>query len=76
MDKAVVKAMHDLRAQSSSTCAPVLPSYDSVRAAFWEGGELYEGAGFAKKAHIQIAVCNPECIKGYFRPLTRSNDVT
>ena len=25
-------------------------------------------AGFAEKNHIQICVCNPNCIKGYFLP--------
>lgn len=42
--------------------------YDSVRAAFWEGEELYPNAGFRKKNHIQICICNPNCIKGYFLP--------
>jgi hypothetical protein len=37
--------------------------FDSVRAAFWEGDELYEGAGFRKPNHIQIAILNPNCIK-------------
>lgn len=46
------------------------PPYDTVRGAFWEGKELYEGAGFREKDHIQICVINPNCIKGYFRPLT------
>ena len=42
--------------------------FDSVRAAFWEGDELYEGAGFRKQNHIQIAILNPNCIKGVFLP--------
>lgn len=70
LDKAVIKAMHDFRANGSAD-STVLAPYDSVRAAFWEGGELYSGAGFSKKAHIQIAVCNTDCIKGYFRPLPK-----
>lgn len=45
------------------------PSYDSVRGAFWEGKELYPGAGFKEKNHVQICVRNPNCIKGYFREL-------
>ena len=36
--------------------------------AFWEGHSLYPNAGFAEKNHIQICVCNPNCIKGYFLP--------
>lgn len=43
-------------------------SYDSVRGVFWEGKPLYPNAGFAEKNHIQICVCNPNCIKGYFFP--------
>lgn len=46
-----------------------LPSYDSVRAAFIEGEELYPNAGFKAKNHIQICVRNKACIKGYFKPL-------
>ena len=42
--------------------------YDSVRGVFWEGKPLYPNAGFAEKNHIQICVCNPNCIKGYFLP--------
>lgn len=43
-------------------------AYDSVRGVFWEGKSLYPNAGFAEKNHIQICVCNPNCIKGYFLP--------
>lgn len=63
-DRAVIEFMHTLRKESG------LPAYDTVRAAFPEGGRLYPGAGFTKRSHIQIAVRNPECIKGYFKPIT------
>jgi hypothetical protein len=53
--------MHDLRNSQK------LPAYQTVRAAFFEGAELYPNAGFRKKNHIQIAVCDVACIKGYFR---------
>jgi len=43
--------------------------FDSIRAAFWEGKELYPSAGFKEKNHIQICIRNPNCVKGYFRPL-------
>jgi hypothetical protein len=62
-DRAVIEFMHALRANSG------LPSYDTVRAAFPEGGELYPQAGFTARSHIQIAVRNPACIKGYFKPI-------
>jgi hypothetical protein len=38
-----------------------------VRAAFPEGREIYPGAGFDEKTHIQIALRNLDCIKGVFR---------
>lgn len=40
--------------------------FDSVRAAFIEGGPIYPGAGFNEKTHIQICIINPNCIKGFF----------
>lgn len=43
-------------------------SYDTVRGAFLEGEPVYPGAGFSREAHIQIAVRNPACILGVFRP--------
>ena len=42
--------------------------FDSVRAAFIEGSPIYEGARFFSENHIQIAVINPNCIKGIFLP--------
>lgn len=42
--------------------------FDSVRGVFFEGTELYPGAGFREKDHIQICIRNPNCIKGYFLP--------
>ena len=44
-------------------------SFDSIRAVFCEGKELYPNAGFNEKNHIQICIRNPNCIKGYFRPI-------
>lgn len=42
--------------------------FDSVRAAFWEGDELYPNAGFKTHNHIQLCIINPDCIKGVFLP--------
>jgi hypothetical protein len=42
--------------------------YDTVRGAFLEGPPVYPGAGFSRESHIQIAVRNPSCILGVFRP--------
>ncbi len=63
LDRASVETMHKVRELLK------LAPYDTVRAPFWEGEELYPGAGFAARNHIQIAVRNPDCILGYFRPI-------
>ncbi len=64
LDCAVIRYAHQLAEKEGVY-------FDSVRAAFWEGKPLYDGAGFRKQNHIQIAVLNPNCIKGIFLP--RSN---
>lgn len=43
------------------------PPVQTVRGVFIEGGSLYPGTDIAAKAHIQIAVVDPACIKGVFR---------
>lgn len=48
-----------------------LAPFDTVRGAFWEGGEAFPGAEIQSQSHIQIAVRNPECIHGYFRHKSR-----
>jgi len=62
LDCAVIRMAHSFMQKSQGI------HFDSVRAAFWEGDELYEGAGFRKQNHIQIAILNPNCIKGVFLP--------
>ena len=47
--------------------------FDSVRAAFWEGEELYPQAGFKTHNHIQLSIINPDCIKGIFLPRQKTN---
>lgn len=64
-DRAVIEFMHGLRASAS------VEPYDTVRAPFLEGEDLYENAGFKIRNHVQIAVRNPDCIKGYFRPIPK-----
>jgi len=44
-----------------------LSVFDSVRGVFVEGTEIYPNSGFMHKTHIQIAIRNPDCIKGVFR---------
>ena len=48
--------------------------YDSIRGVFTEGGEVYPGAGFVEKTHIQICIVNPNCIKGYFAPIEKNEN--
>ncbi len=63
LDCAVFETLHGFREERRY--AP----YDSVRGVFWEGNEIYQGAGFREKNHIQICVRDARCIKGYFRPI-------
>lgn len=63
LDCAVIQYMHSEMLEKKER------NFDTVRGAFWEGEELYPSAGFKEKNHIQLCVRNPNCIKGYFRPL-------
>lgn len=65
LDCQVIQMLHFYRAAND------LPPYDTVRAPFLEDEPLYTDAGFRRKNHIQIAVINTDCIKGYFRPLLK-----
>lgn len=55
-------------AQALDQPKDALPSFGSVRALFSEGGDIYPGAGFKEKTHIQICIRNSNCIKGFFDP--------
>ena len=61
LDCAVIRYAHKLAKEEGMY-------FDSVRAAFLEGEPLYPGSMFRKQNHIQIAVINPNCIKGIFLP--------
>ena len=63
LDCAVFNLMHSLIENTGQ--AP----YDTVRAAFWEGGELFPNSGFRGADHTQVCVRNLDCVLGYFRPL-------
>lgn len=43
--------------------------FDSVRGVFQEDAPVFEDSGIRLKSHIQIAIRNPACIVGYFRPI-------
>lgn len=68
LDCAVIETIHVYNATHNKE------PYDSVRGVFVEGGEIYPNSGFRDKTHIQICVRNPNCIKGYFYPLTKDDD--
>lgn len=64
LDCAVIQQIHDYMGATGQR------KYDSVRGLFTEGGPTYPGAGFQERTHIQLCICNPNCIKGYFAPLS------
>ncbi|EJW11734.1 hypothetical protein A33M_2802 [Rhodovulum sp. PH10] len=61
LDCAVIQRVHSIFEDAG------LPAFDAVRGVFTEGRPAYEGAAFDEKTHVQIAVRNPDCIKGVFR---------
>lgn len=61
LDCAVIRYAHKLANEQGVY-------FDSVRAAFIEGNEIYDNAGFKIQNHIQLAIINPNCIKGIFLP--------
>lgn len=63
LDCAVIQQIHDFNEQSDRS------TFDSVRGIFLEGNPVYEGSEFREKTHVQLCICNPNCIKGYFSPL-------
>lgn len=62
LDCAVIETIHQFNKETKKQ------EFDSVRGVFFEGMDLYENAGFKEKNHIQIAIRNPNCIKGFFIP--------
>ena len=67
LDCAVIQHVHELNKVSGQK------AFDSVRGIFVEGKEPYPGSEFRIKTHVQLCIVNPNCIKGYFRPLRRNN---
>jgi hypothetical protein len=61
LDCAVIRRLH--RVLESKGMPPV----DTVKGVFTEGEPVFPGSGFLEKTHIQIAVRNPDFIKGVFR---------
>lgn len=67
LDCAVIETLHKIMEKEEKR------KFDSVKGVFFEGAELYPGAGFREKDHIQICIRNPNCIKGFFKPRRLSN---
>jgi hypothetical protein len=69
LDCAVINYIHQINKEKG------LQAYDSIRCAFPEGEAAYPGAMITSRLHIQLCICNPACIKGYFlpRPLAKFN---
>lgn len=63
LDCAVIHKTRDIKKSTDNG-----RDFDTIRAPFLEGEELYSGSGFRTKTHIQVAVVNPNCVKGYFIP--------
>lgn len=66
LDCAVMNYLFEI-ADASLRSRSQLRPYDTVRGLFPEGSELYPGAGFRDKTHIQICVRSPRNILGVFR---------
>ncbi|MDI9363571.1 MAG: hypothetical protein QM541_01375 [Flavobacterium sp.] len=62
LDCAIIRFIHETNNEKG------LAAYDSVRGAFPEGDPVYPSSEIKERTHIQIAVRNPDCIKGYFLP--------
>lgn len=68
LDCAVIQHVHELNRVSERK------AFDSVRGIFVEGKEPYPGSEFRAKTHVQLCIVNPNCIKGYFRPLKQNKE--
>lgn len=68
LDCAIIEAVHKLNDEDMTR-----PPFDTVRGVFVEGEPICDGSEIFTKTHVQIAVRNPNCIKGYFKPLDRDN---
>lgn len=63
LDCAVIQRIHQYNIEQNKR------RFDSVRGVFLEGRPVYEHSGIMEKTHVQLCVVNPNCIKGYFKPL-------
>lgn len=66
LDCAVMNYLYEI-AETAQESDPQSQPFATVRAMFPEGSDLYPGAGFRDKTHIQVCVREPEQILGVFR---------
>jgi len=62
LDCEVIKYIHQ------ANKSELKPGYQTVRSAFQQGQEVYPGASFSARHHIQVCVLDKSVIKGYFLP--------
>lgn len=70
LDCAVIERIHQFNRENEER------PYDSVRGVFIEGEPVYRDSGIMGKTHTQLCIINPNCIKGYFSPLTPNSEWT
>jgi len=73
LDCMVIEEVHRMQKQLKDEGKETY-TFDTVRAVFVEGDDLYKNSGFRDKNHLQVCVKNPNCIKGYFRILEPDKD--
>lgn len=61
LDNAVFRFIHDTREGDTGTI-----HYQMVRGAFRQGPSLADNFGFHRDSHIQLALRDPSCIRGWF----------
>lgn len=67
LDRAVVDHLHATYKTEAKRHPGRFQAFDTVRALFPEGDELYPTAGFREKTHVQISVKGIQVIRGVFR---------
>jgi hypothetical protein len=68
LDRLVINYVHTIRESLAEDDEVRFRPYQTVRAGFSEGALLFPGTSITQKQHIQIAVRDRACIKGYFLP--------
>jgi len=76
LDRAVIDHLHAGIKDIATANEGLIREFDTVRALFPEGAELYKDAGFREKTHVQIAVRRASVVRGVFRvPLYELDDL-